>query len=44
MSEVKDKIYVGSGKEKFDGDQVAILFACQIFQKIGFLSTTTKSM
>ena len=24
MSEVKDKIYVGSGKEKFDGDQVAV--------------------
>ena len=24
MSEVKDKIYVGSGKEKFDGDQVSV--------------------
>ena len=24
MSEVKDKFYVGSGKEKFDGDQVAV--------------------
>ena len=24
MSEVKDKIYGGSGKEKFDGDQVAV--------------------
>jgi hypothetical protein len=24
MQETKEKIYVGSGKEKFDGDQVAI--------------------
>jgi CelD/BcsL family acetyltransferase involved in cellulose biosynthesis len=24
MSEQKDKIYVGSGKSKFDGDQVAV--------------------
>ena len=33
MSEQKDKIYVGSGKSKFDGDQVAVSVCLSDLQK-----------